>query len=70
MAQDGQRFLIIKEDGGDDDTSAQPQIIVVLNWFEELGGWCRRSKLGRGAREGWGADSGLRLIADTRQWTI
>ena len=36
VAQDGQRFLIIKEGGGDDDTSAQPQIIVVLNWFEEL----------------------------------
>ena len=36
VAQDGQRFLIIKEGGGDDDTSAQPQIIVVLNWHEEL----------------------------------
>ncbi len=25
VAPDGQRFLIIKEGGGDDDTSAQPQ---------------------------------------------
>ncbi len=36
VAQDGQRFLIIKEGGGAEDTSAPPQIIVVQNWHEEL----------------------------------
>ena len=36
VAPDGQRFLMITEGGGAEDTSAAPTIIVVQNWFEEL----------------------------------
>ena len=36
LSSDGQRFLLIKEGGGADQTAAPPQIIVVLNWTEEL----------------------------------
>ncbi len=36
IAPDGQRFLMIKEGGGAEDTSAPPSLIVVQNWFEEL----------------------------------
>ena len=32
---DGQRFLMIKEGGAGDETSAE-ELIVVQNWFEEL----------------------------------
>ena len=33
---DGQRFLMIKAGAASDDTRSRPQIITVLNWFEEL----------------------------------
>ena len=36
VAPDGQRFLMIKRGGGAEGTSAQPQVIVVQNWHEEL----------------------------------
>ncbi len=36
VAPDGQRFLMIKEGGGAEDTSAPPSLVVVQNWFEEL----------------------------------
>jgi len=36
ISSDGQRFLMIKEDGGADQTAAPPQIIVVQHWTEEL----------------------------------
>ena len=36
IAPDGQRFLLIKEGGGTDQTAAPPQIIVVQHWVEEL----------------------------------
>jgi serine/threonine-protein kinase len=36
VALDGQRFLMIKEGGGTDQTAAPPQIIVVQHWTEEL----------------------------------
>jgi Tol biopolymer transport system component len=36
IASDGQRFLMIKEAGGTDQTAAPPQIIVVQHWTEEL----------------------------------
>ena len=38
LAPDGQRFLIVKEGAvtDDADTSAQTQIVLVENWFEEL----------------------------------
>ena len=36
IAPDGQRFLMIKEGGGADQTAAPPQIIVVQHWTEEL----------------------------------
>ena len=35
VAPDGQRFLMIKQ-GGSDDASAPQNLILVLNWFEEL----------------------------------
>jgi serine/threonine-protein kinase len=35
VSPDGQRFLMIKEGGGTDQTAAPPQIIVVQNWTEE-----------------------------------
>ncbi len=33
---DGQRFLFLKEGAATDDPAAEPQIVVVLNWFQEL----------------------------------
>ncbi|MDA2927271.1 hypothetical protein MYX78_08575 [Acidobacteria bacterium AH-259-G07] len=36
ISPDGQRFLMIKEGGQTEDTSAPTQLIIVLNWFEEL----------------------------------
>ena len=36
ISSDGQRFLMIKEGGGTDQTAAPPQIIVVQHWTEEL----------------------------------
>ena len=36
IAPDGQRFLMIKEGGGADQTAAPPQIIIVQHWVEEL----------------------------------
>ena len=36
VAQDGQRFLMVKEGGGAEDTSALASLTVVQNWFEEL----------------------------------
>jgi serine/threonine-protein kinase len=36
VAVDGQRFLMIKDGGGKDQTVAPPQLIVVQHWIEEL----------------------------------
>jgi hypothetical protein len=36
ISPDGQRFLMIKDGGGTDQTAAPPQIIVVQHWTEEL----------------------------------
>jgi serine/threonine-protein kinase len=36
ISPDGQRFLMIKEGGGTDQTDAPPQLIVVQHWTEEL----------------------------------
>jgi len=36
VSPDGQRFLVIRETGGDAGEEARPEITVVLNWFEEL----------------------------------
>jgi Tol biopolymer transport system component len=36
ISADGQRFLMIREGGGSDQTTAPPQIIVIQNWQEEL----------------------------------
>jgi serine/threonine-protein kinase len=36
ISSDSQRFLLIKEGGGTDQTAAPPQIIVVQHWVEEL----------------------------------
>jgi serine/threonine-protein kinase len=36
IAPDGQRFLMIKEGGGTDQTATPPQLIVVQHWIEEL----------------------------------
>ena len=36
IAPDGQRFLMIKEGGGADQTAAPPSLIVVQHWLEEL----------------------------------
>ena len=36
VAPDGQRFLMIKETGQTDGDTATPQIILVLNWTQEL----------------------------------
>jgi serine/threonine-protein kinase len=36
VSPDGQRFLMIKEGGGSDQTAAPPQVIVVQHWTEEL----------------------------------
>jgi len=36
IAPDGQRFLMIKEGGGSEQTAAPPQIIILQHWLEEL----------------------------------
>jgi hypothetical protein len=36
IAPDGQRFLMIKEGAGPDQTAAPPSLIVVQHWLEEL----------------------------------
>jgi hypothetical protein len=36
VSPDGRRFVMIKEGGGQERTSAAVQIIVVQNWLEEL----------------------------------
>src|SRR5262245_13516357 len=36
VAADGQRFLMVKSDGGQDQTTAPASIIIVLNWVNEL----------------------------------
>jgi serine/threonine-protein kinase len=36
ISPDGQRFLMIKEGSGTDQTAAPPQLIVVQHWTEEL----------------------------------
>ena len=36
IAPDGQRFLMIKEGGGADQTAAPPSLVVVQHWLEEL----------------------------------
>ena len=36
IAPDGQRFLMIKEGGGTDQTAAPASLIVVQHWTEEL----------------------------------
>ena len=33
---DGRRFLMIKENEQTEEASAPTQLIIVLNWFEEL----------------------------------
>ncbi len=35
VSPDGQRFLMIKDDGGGSEDEG-PQIVIVENWFEEL----------------------------------
>jgi hypothetical protein len=36
ISPDGQRFLMIKEGGGTDQTATPPSLIVVQHWVEEL----------------------------------
>ena len=36
ISTDGQRFLMLKEGGGTEETAALPQLIVVQHWTEEL----------------------------------
>ena len=36
LSPDGQRFLMIKEDARRDGASGPPEIVVILNWGEEL----------------------------------
>jgi len=36
ISPEGDRFLMLKEGSGSDETAAATSIIVVLNWFEEL----------------------------------
>ena len=36
VTPDGQRFLMIADAGGAEDTSAPPKLILVQNWHEEL----------------------------------
>jgi serine/threonine protein kinase/Tol biopolymer transport system component len=36
IAPDGQRFLLIKEGGGADQTGAPPSLVVVQHWLDEL----------------------------------
>ena len=36
ISPDGQRFLMIKQGGGSDQTAAPPTLVVVQHWGEEL----------------------------------
>jgi Tol biopolymer transport system component len=36
ISPEGDRFLMLKEGSGSDETAETPSIIVVQNWFEEL----------------------------------
>ncbi len=36
ISPEGDRFLMLKQGGGLDETAETPSIIVVQNWFEEL----------------------------------
>ncbi len=36
ISPEGDRFLMLKEGGGSDETAETRRIIVVQNWFEEL----------------------------------
>ena len=36
VSPDGQRFLMLKEGGGDSRNTPPDRFIVVENWFEEL----------------------------------
>jgi len=36
ISPEGDRFLMLKEGSGSDETAPATSIIVVLNWFEEL----------------------------------
>jgi hypothetical protein len=36
VSADGQRFLVIKETPGADESPPSARIILVQNWFEEL----------------------------------
>ena len=36
IAPDGRRFLMLKETGHDDESVAKADLVVVLNWIEEL----------------------------------
>ena len=36
LSADGERFLMIKEDASGDQTAAEPHIVFVQDWFEEL----------------------------------
>jgi len=36
ISPDGPRFLMIKENEQTEEASAPTQLIIVLNWFEEL----------------------------------
>jgi serine/threonine protein kinase len=36
VSPDGRRFLMIKESAPVQPTTAQPRVVVVLNWLEEL----------------------------------
>ena len=36
ISPDGQRFLMIKEGSGTDQTAVAPQVILVQHWTEEL----------------------------------
>jgi hypothetical protein len=43
VSPDGQRFLMIKQGDGSDQSAAPPSIVVVQNWFEELKRLVRRN---------------------------
>jgi len=36
ISPEGDRFLMLKEGGGSDETAGTTSIIVVINWFDEL----------------------------------
>ncbi len=36
IAPDGQRFLMVKRGGAPTDDATAPDLILVLNWFDEL----------------------------------